>query len=66
MLTVVTLYPVEIIKESVPVFEKASVDEFYADLSGMDRFFGCYKYASEMRQRILKETGLPIGRWRTD
>ncbi|MDF0708610.1 DNA polymerase IV [Flagellimonas okinawensis] len=50
----------EIIKESVPVFEKASVDEFYADLSGMDRFFGCYKYASEMRQRILKETGLPI------
>ncbi|MEC3965727.1 DNA polymerase IV [Flagellimonas halotolerans] len=50
----------EVIKESVPVFEKASVDEFYADLSGMDRFFGCYKYASEMRQRILKETGLPI------
>ncbi len=50
----------EIIRESVPVFEKASVDEFYADLSGMDRFFGCYKYASEMRQRILKETGLPI------
>ncbi|WP_072877745.1 DNA polymerase IV [Flagellimonas taeanensis] len=50
----------EIIRESVPVFEKASVDEFYADLSGMDRFFGCYKYASELRQRILKETGLPI------
>ncbi|KAB5487043.1 DNA polymerase IV [Flagellimonas taeanensis] len=50
----------EIIKESVPVFEKASVDEFYADLSGMDRFFGCYKYASEIRQRILRETGLPI------
>lgn len=50
----------EIVKESVPVFEKASVDEFYADLSGMDRFFGCYKYASELRQRIIKETGLPI------
>lgn len=50
----------DIIKESVPVFEKASVDEFYADLTGMDKFFGCYKFASELRQRILKETGLPI------
>ncbi|WP_421810550.1 DNA polymerase IV [Flagellimonas sp.] len=50
----------EIIKESVPVFEKSSVDEFYADLTGMDKFFGCYKYASELRQRIMRETGLPI------
>ncbi|MCB0371859.1 MAG: DNA polymerase IV [Muricauda sp.] len=50
----------EIIKEQVPVFEKSSIDEFYADLSGMDRFFGCYKYATEMRQRIIRETGLPI------
>lgn len=50
----------EIIKEKVPVFEKASVDEFYADLSGMDKFYGCYKYASELRQRIIKESGLPI------
>jgi len=50
----------EIIKEQVPVFEKSSIDEFYADLSGMDRFFGAYKYASELRQKIIKETGLPI------
>ncbi|MEM9647289.1 MAG: DNA polymerase IV [Bacteroidota bacterium] len=50
----------EIIKEHVPLFEKSSIDEFYADLSGMDRFFGCYKYATEMRQRIIRETGLPI------
>lgn len=50
----------EIIKESVPVLEKASVDEFYADLSGMDKFYGCYKYASELRKRIIKESGLPI------
>ena len=49
-----------IIQEAVPVFEKSSIDEFYADLSGMDRFFGCYKYASELRQKIIKETGLPI------
>ncbi|AYN67552.1 DNA polymerase IV [Euzebyella marina] len=50
----------DIIKEQVPLFEKASVDEFYADLSGMDKFFGCYKYATELRHRIMKETGLPI------
>ncbi len=50
----------EIIKEHVPLFEKSSVDEFYADLTGMDRFFGCYHYASEMRKKIIKETGLPI------
>ncbi|WP_396632360.1 DNA polymerase IV [Maribacter sp. R86514] len=50
----------EIIKEYVPVFEKSSIDEFYADLTGMDRFFGCYQYASEMRKRIITETGLPI------
>ncbi|GAA4810962.1 DNA polymerase IV [Litoribaculum gwangyangense] len=50
----------DIIKESVPVFEKASIDEFYADLSGMDKFFGSYKYASELRTKIIKETGLPI------
>lgn len=50
----------EIIKEYVPVFEKSSIDEFYADLSGMDRFFGCYQYASELRKRIIRETGLPI------
>ncbi|PQJ15934.1 DNA polymerase IV [Aureicoccus marinus] len=50
----------EIIKDDVPLFEKSSIDEFYADLSGMDRFFGCYKYATELRQRIIRETGLPI------
>lgn len=50
----------EIIKNQVPSFEKASVDEFYADLTGMDRFFGTYKFASELRQTIIRETGLPI------
>ena len=50
----------DIIREYVPLFEKSSIDEFYADLSGMDRFFGCYQYASNLRKRISKETGLPI------
>ncbi|MAN85687.1 MAG: DNA polymerase IV [Algoriphagus sp.] len=50
----------EIIKESVPLFEKSSIDEFYIDLTGMDRFFGCFKLAHELRQRIIKESGLNI------
>lgn len=50
----------DIIRDAVPVFEKASVDEFYADLTGMDRFFGTYKFAGELRQKIIKESGLPI------
>lgn len=50
----------EIIKSSVPSFEKASIDEFYADLSGMDKFFGIRKFAHELRQTIIKESGLPI------
>ena len=50
----------DVIKESVPVYEKSSIDEFYIDLTGMDKFFGCHKLASELRQRIMKETGLPI------
>ncbi len=50
----------DVIKESVPLYEKSSIDEFYIDLTGMDKFFGCHKLASELRQRIMKETGLPI------
>ncbi|OJV16683.1 MAG: DNA polymerase IV [Dyadobacter sp. 50-39] len=50
----------EIISQNVPVFEKASIDEFYADLSGMDKYHDCYGLASDLRQRIIRETGLPI------
>ena len=50
----------DIIKETVPVYEKTSIDEFYADLTGMDRFFNSYQMGTELRQRIIKETGLPI------
>lgn len=50
----------DIIKEDTPLFEKTSVDEFYVDYTGMDKFFGCLKMASELRQKIMFETGLPI------
>jgi DNA polymerase IV len=50
----------DIIKDTVPVYEKTSIDEFYMDLTGMDKFFGCFKFATELRCRIIKETDLPI------
>jgi len=50
----------QIIADSVPVYEKASVDEFYIDLTGMDRFFGVSQFTRELREKIIKETGLPI------
>lgn len=49
-----------IIEEKAPVMEKASIDEFYLDLTGMDKFFGSYQWTSELSQRVTKETGLPI------
>lgn len=50
----------EVIAHSAPIFEKASIDEFYVDASGMDRFFGSFKWAVELRKKIIKESGLPI------
>ncbi|HBI01125.1 MAG TPA: DNA polymerase IV [Flavobacterium sp.] len=50
----------QIIEENSPLVEKASIDEFYLDITGMDKFYGCYKWTNELTQTITKETGLPI------
>jgi DNA polymerase-4 len=50
----------DIIAERAPLYEKASVDEFFIDITGMDRFFGCLKWTKELRQHIIKNTGLPL------
>lgn len=50
----------DLLVSQAPVVEKASIDEFYLDLSGMDRYFGTLKYATELRQRIIRETGLQL------
>lgn len=50
----------QIIEENAPLVEKASIDEFYLDISGMDKFYGCYKWTNELSHSITKETGLPI------
>lgn len=49
-----------IIAEAVPEFEKASIDEHYLDLSGFERLYGAYNWGHQLRERIRKETGLPI------
>jgi DNA polymerase-4 len=50
----------EIIADAAPMFEKSSIDEFYIDASGMDRYFGAFKWAVELQNKIVKESGLPI------
>jgi DNA polymerase-4 len=50
----------ELLQEKVPLLEKASIDEHYIDMTGMDRFFGCMKFAQELRYSVLKQIGLPI------
>ncbi len=50
----------DVIKEEAPLYEKSSIDEFYIDATGMDQFFSTYQWATELRHKIIRETGLPI------
>ena len=50
----------EVISSEAPLFEKASIDEFYLDLTGMDRHFGAWKWSKELKDKIIRESGLPI------
>lgn len=50
----------DVIADESPMFEKSSIDEFYIDLTGMDRHFGCFRWSLQLTDKILHETGLPI------
>jgi DNA polymerase-4 len=50
----------EIVSGQVPLFEKSSIDEFYIDMSGMEKFFGCSQYTHQLRDTIERESGLSI------
>jgi len=50
----------EIIRMEVPIFEKSSIDEFYIDMTGMDKFFGTLRFIQYLRKKIIKESGLSI------
>ena len=50
----------QIIAAKAPLFEKASIDEFYLDLTGMEKFFKPLQWTIDLRTAIMQETGLPI------
>ncbi|HTS43803.1 MAG TPA: DNA polymerase IV [Puia sp.] len=50
----------EIIASQAPLFEKASIDEFYLDLTGMHTYFDPYQWTIDLREKIIEETKLPI------
>src|SRR5690606_32607119 len=50
----------QIIEEKAPLVEKASIDEHYLDISGMDKFVGSYQWTEELSRYIVQNTGLPI------
>lgn len=50
----------DIIAAKAPLFEKASIDEFYIDLTGMDKFFDPLQWTIDLRAQIMAETQLPI------
>jgi DNA polymerase-4 len=50
----------DVIAEKAPTYEKASIDEHYLDITGIDRYWGSLKWSHELRQSIMDETGLPI------
>lgn len=50
----------DIIAEKVPVFEKSSIDEFYIDMSGMDKYHSCSLFTADLKKSIAKDSGLPI------
>jgi DNA polymerase-4 len=50
----------DLIAGAAPLFEKASIDEFYIDLSGMDRYFNPLEWTLNLRKKIIDTTQLPI------
>jgi DNA polymerase-4 len=49
-----------ILQEDTPLFEKASIDEFYIDMTGMDKYHGCSLFVEKLKKKVLVESGLPI------
>ena len=50
----------DIISAKAPLFEKASIDEFFIDLTGMDKFFDPFQWTIDLRAEIINKTKLPI------
>lgn len=55
----------DILRDSVPVFQARSIDEFMLDISGCERLFdklygGVVEFAQHLRRRVRTEVGLPL------
>lgn len=50
----------QIVHDNAPLYQQMSCDEYFIDLSGMDRFFDVPKWAHDLRMKIIEETRLPI------
>jgi len=50
----------DIIASKAPLFEKASIDEFYIDLSGMEKYHRPFEWTVGLREEIIEKTRLPI------
>jgi len=50
----------DILQDDTPLFEKASIDEFYIDMTGMDKYHGCRLFVEKLQTKVLKESGLPV------
>lgn len=52
----------EIFIDAAPLVEKASIDEFYLDVSGCERAFrkNLFDWGKEMKRLIMGELGLPL------
>lgn len=50
----------EIMQDNTPLFEKASIDEFYIDMTGMEKYHGCSLFIADLKKKVYKESGLPI------
>jgi len=48
----------QLVTERAPLVEKASIDEFYIDMTGMERFIGCYPWAAQLKKDIKNQIGL--------
>jgi DNA polymerase-4 len=50
----------EIVAAKAPLFEKASIDEFYIDLTGMNKYIDPLQWTINLRNEIIDKTQLPI------
>lgn len=51
----------EVLVDAVPIVERASIDEYYLELTGCERLFGDLRqWCENLAEHVESETGLPI------